>query len=71
MIQRPRVRRAPSPFGQISLGLRRHSVIVPSTAIPAREQFEVEASETERLLSRSHDLVAQMREAVGRLRLDI
>lgn len=70
-IERSDIRHIPFvPEGEVSHS-ERPKLIGKARAVPARESDATEATETDVLLHHMHDLVAQLREAVGRPRLDL
>ena len=67
---RSMVRRSASVTSSDGTDVSRPTVIGIARPVSAQEMIQ-EPSETDLLLHQSHDLVAQLREAVGRPRLDL
>jgi hypothetical protein len=70
-IQQPRVRHVPYIAIGVVSNPQRPKLIGKARAVPAQGLSAPEVSETDMLLHQVHDLVAQLREAVGRPRLDL
>jgi hypothetical protein len=70
-IQHPRVRHVSYRQAGEILNLQRPKLMGKARPVPVQETAAVELSETDVLLHQMHDLVAQLREAVGRPRLDL
>ena len=69
-MQRLIVRRSALAAKSEGMSVQRPTVIGMARLVSAQEMAQ-ESSETDSLLHQSHDLVAQLREAVGRPRLDL
>jgi hypothetical protein len=70
-IHQPRVRHVPYLAAGIVSNTQRPKLIGKARPVPAQELAAADLSETDVLLHQVHDLVAQLREAVGRPRLDL